>query len=804
MRPLRVTVVRATDLQARGPGAVDSYVVLRHPSFGELRTDVVRGSAAPEYDEPFLCGMTPEQMEVPIDARVLAPSDAAEDDVLGTASIDVRALSGAAQMDPAITLARPGAAHTGTLSISIVDRGHPATLEARAGAPLDEDEAWSARVEGEIEARGFVAAWRKHLPEIVYVHATGADGGALVGAQLYRWMKKDPELAAHFDALPIDEKVELDASLIPGVGRVIEEIEELRPGEALDELREALGRVVGHDEILEGDGTRMECIPRARFQNWGRTVDNRPALTCLPKTKQGVMNLVKWATKHGKKVRMSGYRHTWESLYGADDEVLVAFLPLRVVEHLPAEHPPMDPSNQMQGIAIVGHVTEGGVQKALCKIGAGTTNEQFRAWCIAKGVKESEWTVPLNVIMVEITWGGSNAPICHGAGLRHTTLSDLVTEVELVNAKGELQTIKDPAQLKAVAGCFGLLGLVTAITLKLDPMTFAKLQPKAPRVALTIPPPGGKAPPGVDMTGVTEDAMKNAWDEFVHHCEHDYYAEWFWFPYESRCWVNCWNDDGKREEAVDYPSPREAWWQGVQNYLGELANQTLFRILPARTQARLMAVTAMLTLPKDTTIVTPVIDALHFRRGIQNMRVLDMELEIPIPPRADDATKPDWTVCQKAWWAVIDSIYTRHHTLFDAPMRIALEMRVMGASQITMAPQHGNSLGTCSIEVLTNLRTSSKEWLAFRQEITDAWTSYKDPGGAPLNVRPHWAKQWTGITLHGKPVKDYLKDVAYKDRIPEFWAGLAAAAVAGGYTLADARARFSNKLLDDVLGTIFR
>ena len=330
-----------------------------------------------------------------------------------------------------------------------------------------------------------------------------------------------------------------------------------------------------------------------------------------------------------------------------------------------------------------------------------------------------------------------------------------MAEVELVNAKGEVQIVDDPAQLEAVAGCFGLLGLVTAITLRLEPMTFAKLQPKTPRLALTIPPPDGKAPPGVDMTGVTKEAMAQAWEEFVRHCENDYYAEWFWFPYEKECWVNCWDNDGEREKAIDYPSPAEAWWQGVQNYLGELANQTIFRLTPARTQAKLMAAMAMLTLPKDQTIITPVIDALHFRRGIQNMRVLDMELEIPIPPRADDPTKPDWALCQKAWWAVIDSIYTRHNTLFDAPMRIAPQMRVMGGSQVTMAPQYGNTLGTCSIEVLTNLRTSSADWLAFRQEIVDAWASYKGPDGAPLNVRPHWAKQWTGLTVRDKPMNAY-------------------------------------------------
>ena len=87
---------------------------------------------------------------------------------------------------------------------------------------------------------------------------------------------------------------------------------------------------------------------------------------------------------------------------------------------------------------------EDGVTKALCRIGAATTNEQFRRWCLDERGGDWAWTVPLNVIMVEITWGGSNAPICHGAGLRNRTLSDLVTEVEFVNARGELQTVSRP------------------------------------------------------------------------------------------------------------------------------------------------------------------------------------------------------------------------------------------------------------------------------------------------------------------------------------------------------------------------
>ncbi|MBW3609008.1 MAG: hypothetical protein KY463_11750, partial [Actinobacteria bacterium] len=104
-----------------------------------------------------------------------------------------------------------------------------------------------------------------------------------------------------------------------------------------------------------------------------------------------------------------------------------------------------------------------------------------------------------------------NAPVCHGAGLRHKTLSDLVAEVEFVNARGELQTVSDAALLKAAAGCFGLLGIVTSLTLKLDPMTYATLRPESPRLPLAIPPPAGfPVPSAVDMSGISQADLEEA------------------------------------------------------------------------------------------------------------------------------------------------------------------------------------------------------------------------------------------------------------------------------------------------------
>src|SRR5262249_13590988 len=161
--------------------------------------------------------------------------------------------------------------------------------------------------------------------------------------------------------------------------------------------------------------------------------------------------------------------------------------------------------------------------------------------------------------------------------------------------------------------------------------------------------------------------------------------------------------------------------------------------------------------------------------------------------------QPDWSVCQKAWWAVIAAIYNRP----DAPMRIALEMRIMGDSAISMAPQFGNRFGTCSIEVLTHLNVDRTDWLRCIQHVADAWAAYTGRDGTPVNIRRDWAKQWQGLTFRHMTVNQYLRRVAYKDRIPEFKATVESVCQAGGYRLDDLRQRFSNPLLNDVLEELF-
>ena len=62
--------------------------------------------------------------------------------------------------------------------------------------------------------------------------------------------------------------------------------------------------------------------------------------------------------------------------------------------------------------------------------------------------------------------------------------------MDLFLSIGELQIVDDPDILKSISGAFGLMGIVTAITFKMDKMSYAKYHPKKSLMTESIPRPG--------------------------------------------------------------------------------------------------------------------------------------------------------------------------------------------------------------------------------------------------------------------------------------------------------------------------
>ncbi|KAL9108479.1 MAG: hypothetical protein Q9227_006694 [Pyrenula ochraceoflavens] len=551
----------------------------------------------------------------------------------------------------------------------------------------------------------------------------------------------------------------------------------------------------------------MEAYSDVPFENWGQSVQNKPKFTMVPSTVLGIQNLVKYAAEQDLRVRCAGFRHSWSSIFSQDNHIFVSFVNLEEVTTLPdpmslipgeytTEHVP-----ELKTIELKGEVSEG---KRLCRIGSAVTNEDFRRWSVAN----KAWAIPVDVILVEVTIGGVNGPICHGAGWRHKTISDYVRSIEYVDCNGKLQEVNDPEHLKTAAGCFGLLGVVTHITFELDAMTYAVMEPRKVDVCLAIPPlDKEEIPPALRSSWHdSQEAPKllaDAKTDFFRRAKDDYYSEWFWFTYQQRAWVNTWKNDPSADNLNVYPSPAQVFLAWLEGWLGNvLISLSFFQALPGPWQAQLLATAGMAALPptlgedKTPTFKSALPDALHFRRGVQNMRVRDMELQVPIP--ATTTGEPDFSIVQRAWWDVIKLVYAD----VNCPMRLTLELRIMGDSKILMAPQRGNRFGTASIEILTIPdAVADNEWYGFCNKVADKWTSYAQyyPGQEELlKVRTHWAKEWEAIEFGGVKGRQYVKTVC-RDQIDAFKEGLEGIANAQGWDLVTGRKRFSNELLDDIV-----
>jgi hypothetical protein len=142
----------------------------------------------------------------------------------------------------------------------------------------------------------------------------------------------------------------------------------------------------------------------------------------------GVQNVIKYAAKQDKRVRTSGMRHTWNQWMwgvkndlqpqdGTDADYFIAMVPNEVSDHLSYVRGTQEDWRERakELTFIEGPLetwTEDGLEKAAIKVGAATLNQQLFEWIL----EDKQWTLPLDTIMLLMTYGGTTTPMCHGGG----------------------------------------------------------------------------------------------------------------------------------------------------------------------------------------------------------------------------------------------------------------------------------------------------------------------------------------------------------------------------------------------------
>ncbi len=98
--------------------------------------------------------------------------------------------------------------------------------------------------------------------------------------------------------------------------------------------------------VNESDGEPVKVYNNELFENWGGTVKRVfPSYTFVPRTRQGVVNAVKFEIKENLRVRCAGSRHSWSEIYGTSGEVLLSMMPLSSAKPLPGQLPKPNPQD---------------------------------------------------------------------------------------------------------------------------------------------------------------------------------------------------------------------------------------------------------------------------------------------------------------------------------------------------------------------------------------------------------------------------------------------------------------------------
>ena len=508
-----------------------------------------------------------------------------------------------------------------------------------------------------------------------------------------------------------------------------------------------IGRIISHHTVkveysLQEELNMLYDSNNIPFHNWDRSIKNRQAcLTLYPKTRNDIQRAIMYAKDKGKKIKVAGTKHTWNDVFiddskamdeSAQGNIILCLLPesvtnpVMLAELLEDEEGKIDYDilyfdaverelsewgSDLQKIELVDATEE----YALVKIGPATLNYQLLRWCLKNG-----YTIPLNVLMVLNSVGGTTSMCCHGAGLETKTMSDLVVEIEYINAAGDVQAVDDPEHLRAVAGSFGLFGVIVSLTYRFPKMTYAVFDPKTPNMRDVIPQHGSD------------------YSSFKELIENNYFNEIFWFPgngTESGFWMNFFNNNGMKEDVKEnLITETTKDFQTRINFTFSLSVnvlQAINEILPDTNENPVLtllekitskvssfaAIQALPTLDKPKTI--HLTEALHFQRGVHYAPPQNcMEIQIPIPKLPDNTR--DWSIASKAWWDIINIYENEQEKNPDSTQSLmfVLEMRIIGDSDCFMAPNRGNQNGTVTIEMLSTKLIKDELWEDFMSKVS--------------------------------------------------------------------------------------
>jgi len=217
---------------------------------------------------------------------------------------------------------------------------------------------------------------------------------------------------------------------------------------------------------------------------------------------------------------------------------------------------------------------------------------------------------------------------CHGTGWNQPTVSDLIYAIELVAADGTVHVFSEdttPHEMNTVRVNLGMLGIITKVTLKVDPMYKLWDQERIVRTDMVM--------------GANPESMGDEVDASKLHAlvTGNEYVELFWFPgsgFDGFIWVKQFNrtqDDYRNipartdDDWVDSMAPSVMQWSAENPFSIPTVQRLAWQTINDRVKA----------IESTNGFVADAPRVLHYQ--LKAFPILDLEVAIPIPASGPNA-----------------------------------------------------------------------------------------------------------------------------------------------------------------------
>jgi len=455
-----------------------------------------------------------------------------------------------------------------------------------------------------------------------------------------------------------------------------------------------------------------------QWTNWAGSITTLPDTFYQPKSVRELQDIV--IQNQGRIIRCFGSGHSWTPLVVANGGILI------------------DPTG----------ITQDG-QKAFRWQKNGLNLVTYFPSARWADVREALTTdsplpkmyLPTAGVLPSINATGFVAAGCHGTGWEQPTVSDLIYAIEFVAADGKVHVFSEdttPNEMNTVRVNVGMLGVITKITLKVDPMY--KLWDQERLV------------PTAEVMGANPESRGGAIDASKLHAlvTGNEYVELFWFPgsgFDGSIWVKQYNRT--QDDPRDIPLRTDDDW--VDSMAGPVMQWSAQRpiVIPAVQALTWKTISDRVkVIESNKGFVADAPRVLHYQ--LKAFPILDLEVAMPIPATGPNAW--DFSNVVKAWWQAVN--YTRvKWAAGKYPLTTCLHARFTKNSQALLSPAFEaahSETHYCWIEILSaypkndpNPNNRSAAMFEYdemaNRVVGEYWIK-------ELKGRPHWSKYWHKIS----------------------------------------------------------